>query len=176
MADLQPPQDKAQLLAEIRQAHIRLEELLARLGREQMTQPGVYGQLSIKDVLAHLTAWELLMLDWLSAGWRGETPVVFAPGYTPSAGNADLDQVIDRLNERIYVENRDQPLDEVLARFRAAHAQTVDVLEQASDSDLFDPNGFPWRNGRPFWIAVMGNTYDHYREHTELIQAWLDQR
>jgi hypothetical protein len=50
------------------------------------------------------------------------------------------------------------------------HAELLDMLEQMSFADLMQPNAEdPQR--RPLIIWVMGNTYEHYREHQQTIQA-----
>src|SRR5690242_11069054 len=48
---------KAQLLEELRDEQAGWEALLQDIGEEHMTQPGVAGEWSIKDVVAHLTFW-----------------------------------------------------------------------------------------------------------------------
>jgi hypothetical protein len=44
-------------------------------------QPGIVGEWSAKDVLAHLTEWEQMVLGWYHAGLAGETPALPAPGF-----------------------------------------------------------------------------------------------
>ena len=70
------PQTKAQILTESEKEHIALEKFLAALAPEQMTEPGMLGEWSVKDVLAHLYEWEQMVLGWLITTERGETPAV----------------------------------------------------------------------------------------------------
>jgi len=58
----------------------RSRAILATLTPEQMTRPGALGDWSAKDVLAHLYEWEQMVLGWLAAGQRGQTPSVPARG------------------------------------------------------------------------------------------------
>ena len=48
---------KAQVLDELRDEQAQFDALLRDIGEEHMTQPGVAGEWSIKDVVAHLTFW-----------------------------------------------------------------------------------------------------------------------
>ena len=64
------PTTKSQLLAEIEKEHIALEELIATLTPEQMTQQSVVGKWSVKDVLAHLMEWEQMFLGWYAVVLR----------------------------------------------------------------------------------------------------------
>jgi hypothetical protein len=45
----------------------RLEQNLDKLSPEEMVQNGVVGEWSVKDLLAHLAAWEELYMGWLAA-------------------------------------------------------------------------------------------------------------
>lgn len=65
------PTTKAQPQAEIEQERQALEELLTTLSPEQMNQPAVVGEWSVKDVLAHLSEWETMWLRWFADGLAG---------------------------------------------------------------------------------------------------------
>ena len=168
--------NKATIIKEIEEKHADMEALLAKLDREKMTQPGVYDELSVKDVLAHITAWERLMLGWLERSLRDDPPERFAPGYIISESDPEevTTQVMDKLNEHIFKENTNKSLDEVMADFRSAHTDVVSTIESTAENDLLDPNRFAWRGGSPFWRAVGGNTFWHYQEHIDLLKAWLN--
>jgi hypothetical protein len=62
---------KDQLLKGIHTERVRLESNLSTLSAEEMSQPGVTGTWSVKDILAHLVAWERLFLEWYQAGVKG---------------------------------------------------------------------------------------------------------
>jgi hypothetical protein len=72
-----------------------------------MEEPGIVGEWSVKDVLAHLYEWEQMVLRWLAAGKRGETPEVPAEGYKWNQ--------LPALNEEIWLKYKDLPLDEILS-------------------------------------------------------------
>ncbi|MGH2505096.1 MAG: hypothetical protein ACRDID_21510, partial [Ktedonobacterales bacterium] len=48
---------KAQLLADLRSEQDGFEALLDEVGEQRMIQPGVAGDWSMKDIVAHLTGW-----------------------------------------------------------------------------------------------------------------------
>lgn len=170
----EPPNamDQAELLKLIAESHDQMERLLASMDERQLTQPGVYDNLSVKDILAHLSAWERLADDWIGAGLCGERPVVYTPGF--EVNDPDDEAIMHLLNDHIYQENRDRPLAEVLTQFRATHFHTLELVQALSEIDLNDPNRFDWCNSRPLWTLIAVNTYEHYEEHIVLIQAWLD--
>ena len=70
------PTTKNQILEAAQTERAALEELLATLTFEQMTQPNVIGEWAIKDVLAHLIEWEQMVVEWYETGVKGEVPAV----------------------------------------------------------------------------------------------------
>src|SRR5689334_2622685 len=102
-----PLRCKAQIVTRLYTERRRLEQNLARLRRDEMLQPEVVGQWSVKDVLAHLADWQARMLVWVPAARRGERVETPEPGLTWKQ--------LDLVNQRIYEAHRDQPLEDVLA-------------------------------------------------------------
>jgi uncharacterized protein (TIGR03083 family) len=142
------PNAKLHLVRRLSTERKRLEQNLARLAPEQMLQPGVVGEWSVKDVLAHLAEWEQLCLTWLDASQSGAVPEVPAPGFTW--------KTIDALNQVIYLKHRDRSLEDVLAWFREVHEGFIARIEDLSDDELCSPGFFPWMKNRPFYNWVSG--------------------
>ncbi|MCW5879762.1 MAG: ClbS/DfsB family four-helix bundle protein, partial [Anaerolineae bacterium] len=106
------PAAKATLLEKLSIERSRLEDLLSQLTPTAMEQPGVDHEWSVKDILAHLAAWDCRGMDWIATAVGGERPAI------PEAGKTWDDA--DALNAATYLANRDRPLDEVLADFQQA--------------------------------------------------------
>ncbi len=156
--------DKAKILDGMRTKYAALEDILAPLDEPQMTTEGVNGDWSIKDVLAHISAWHLRLLDRLHAAtWNEE----------PTLSGVVTDEEVARLNEQFYKENKSRPLHDVLTDFRTTYLQIVDVVQAMNEEDLIDPHRFAWMRGNPLWYIIAGDTYEHYQEHTATIQQWL---
>lgn len=142
-----------------------LERVLDQLDEDQWVRPGLEGDRSAKDILAHITTWERRMLGWLDESDRGLVPERPAPGMTWD----DL----DRLNELTYAEHKDKPLVLILEEAEASHAQVLLAVGRMTDADLFDGAHFVWRRGDPMWHMVAANTWWHYLEHRHQLEAWL---
>jgi hypothetical protein len=163
---MQEPKSKAEMLQWVNDEWEALNELLARIPPAEREQPGVEGgDWSIKDLMAHVTAWEKLMVQWLQEAARGETPQRPVPGLTWD----DL----DLLNQRIFDENHNRPLAEVEADFHAFHKTALETVTPWSEADLFTPGRYQWMGDRPLMYVVAGNMWDHYQEHREGLEAWL---
>ena len=153
--------DKASILKAIRTEHEKLEGALAQIGEDQMLQPSFEGGWSAKDLLAHITFWEQRTLNRIKAGLRQSPP--------PKISGS-----VDAINARVFEENRDRPLSDVLRDFHQSYQDFVEQAEALTDEDLTDPHRFAWTRGKPLrgWLKADG--YYHYAEHTRQIQAWLD--
>ena len=122
---------KAQLIAKMKESRAALEKVIAKVPPEALLIPGICGEWSGKDVLAHVAHWQELHLGWWAAEQRGETP------HTPVPGFSWKD--IDALNHQIFLAHRDQSLDEVLKYLRDTFQKFLTVIEQTSEDDLFKP-------------------------------------
>jgi hypothetical protein len=82
-------------------------------------------------MLAHLTAWEQMMLGWYSTGLYGATPALPALGYKWNQ--------LAALNQAIYAQHYDQRLSQVLEAFRASYREAMALIESLSHEELFTP-------------------------------------
>jgi uncharacterized protein (TIGR03083 family) len=141
------------LLERIRQTHRPLEVLVAPLTEAQLTQPGVNGEWTIKDVLAHITWWERHMLRRLRTGQSD----VYREGEDPRTST-------DQANAQVFAANRDRPLAAVLADFDATYREVLSALEHRPEDELAREDTF---------MAIGSDTFTHYPDHTAAIQSWL---
>jgi uncharacterized protein (TIGR03083 family) len=149
------PFTKPQLLSESQKEHEALEQFLSTLSPEQMTRPGTLGDWSVKDVLAHLYEWEQMVLGWLAAGQRGESPHVPAEGYKWSQ--------LPALNEKIREKHSSRSLEETLTLFRDSYNQIMKTIESLSEEALFTPGLYPWMNKNTLGAYFVSATSSHYR-------------
>jgi hypothetical protein len=157
---------KAGLLDRIRVGHELFKALLAELGDEQLTQAGVIGEWSVKDILVHIVVHEQRMLQWMAERMFVGTPVAFQPYGMP-------DPELAEVNERIYQENRDREWVNVLQDWDQAYAHTLAFVEAAAEEDLMGTHRFQLQGGEALGEAVAANTFEHCEEHSRDIRAWL---
>jgi hypothetical protein len=155
---------KAQLLDDLNYEQAYWEALLQDIGEDHMTQPGVAGEWSIKDIVAHLTGWRRRTVGRFQAALRHEpTPPPFWP--------EDM-QTDDEINAWIYGANRDRPLSDILADSRDVFDQLVDTLDAFPEAELLDSTRFAWLEGEPLTAAAL---FGHFHEEHEAdMRAWLD--
>jgi hypothetical protein len=159
--------NKAQLLSRIQTARAPLDAMLAQLTDEQMTQPGVEGKSSVKDILAHITTWEQHCVRRLQAALHdGKAEVyVVAPGEPDGT---------DAVNELMFEKNQQLSLRQVLSDFHQSLQEVLQTVERISEKALLDPIGLAQVFGYPVERVIGSDTFVHYPEHIESIRTWLE--
>jgi hypothetical protein len=159
---MEAPMTSATFLDSLRSGRAEWDALLEEIGADRMTQPGVEGEWSIKDIIAHVTWHERQMVGVLQA--------------RALVGSDLWNLPLDERNAAIFEQNRDRPLNEVLEESRQVYPQLLELAESLSDEELNDPRRFP---GMPDewvpWGLVADNTFTHYPDHIASIRAWLNQ-
>ena len=164
--DYHPP-TKSDLLAVIRAERAQLESLFEGMTDAQMTDPCVEASWSIKDILAHIAAWERLAFDRIQAAVSGN-PLKFPL----IRGDAD----VDKFNAEVYEKNKDQPLAKVAAEFKDSHSNFVALIDTLEEDFLSKPLPFDWAGKLTAQVVISANTHWHYIEHAATIEKWLDQQ
>jgi hypothetical protein len=145
---------KLQLLKDIQTERRRLEKSLSTLSNDEMTQPGIVGEWSVKDILAHLVAWEEFLLDWYQAGIQNRIPSKAPVGMSRKA--------MDALNRDIYEMNCQRSLDDVLTTFRLSFQNVLSAIEAMPDEEIFAHSRFSWTGRLSLADYIAGNTCNHY--------------
>ena len=157
---------RADLLAELNSEYEAWEGLLAQIGEDRMEEPGVAGSWSIKDVIAHLTAWRRRTVGRLESVARGQPePAHEWP--------ADLHED-DEINAWFHARDRGKSVREVLSESRSVYQQLVSAIQKLPENSLDDPARFPWMEGAPVTgAAFFGHFHD---EHEADMRAYLSRQ
>lgn len=158
--------NKDGLLDALEDGRERLVETLEDLPQDVMLEPGVTGEWSVKDILAHLNAWEAELIKLLWQARQGRKPTVAQV----------LESEVDERNQQYYEQSRDRPLARVLSDFEGIRRQTIRQVEAFSEKELTDPARFTWLKGRALWERIAEDSYAHDAEHTTDILAWRQRR
>lgn len=158
------PPTKTELIDLIRRDRQRLERLIAHAPPDRITQPGVENDWSIKDIMAHVADWEQYVVRRIDAALHGRP---LDQRHMPN------DAAMDQINADNIDRSRHHPLDQIQAAFAQSADQVIAVLEQLSDDDLWSTTTVSERFNGPLWQHIAVNTYEHYVEHSEPIEAWL---
>lgn len=156
---------KVEIIEQIREARGAMLAALDDLSPDNMLRPGAVGLWSVKDALAHLTAWESELITALSRLDR--------PASVPQIVKIDD---IDEWNEEQYRVNARRSLDIVLEDFNGVHKHLIKAVEDLDDKTLEDVRKFPWLEGEPLWYLIAENATWHEQEHAEEIRKWREEQ
>jgi hypothetical protein len=168
-----PKTHKEIFLARLMHERDKFELLLNRVGyTRRMTLKGVSGKWSIKDILAHILAYEQYIADRLDEILHNE---VYVPCRTQNALDAFLDEFgypdfgsplldDDGPNEWVTDRYKTVSLDDVVMQEIQAFAAIISSLDAMSEEMM---------NRHNLYDRVANNTFLHYREHTADIKRWL---
>lgn len=146
---------KEEILTKSKKERDALDEFLSSLPVEQMTEPGIVGDWSVKDVLAHLYEWEQMVLRWIAASERGETPSVPAEGYKWNH--------LPALNAEIQEKLSHHSLDEMQKMYQESHKQITRTIEDMPEKEMFTSGLYPWMNKNTLGAYFVSATSSHYR-------------
>jgi hypothetical protein len=162
---------KRHILVALREMLDQWEDLLAPLTEAQVTSPLQPSHLSIKDIIAHLTAWQKLSNARVEAVQLDREPIMpmqFAGVDADAEGNTD------GLNAAIFETHRQEPWEQVYQAWRQGFRQLLGGAEGVTERDLLDGGRFSWLGGSPPAVILLA-TYDHHREHLEELSNWLSE-
>jgi len=137
-------------------------EAIDDLTDEQLEQPGVVGDWSIKDLMFHLTMWEAELVKLL---WQA------AQGVQPTTAHFSKLSVDER-NAAWSAQAGDRTLDQVIDDFAGVRKQTSRRVTAFKDKDLEDPQRYPWLKGHPLWVWIAEDSFKHEAEHIVQVLQW----
>lgn len=164
--------DKQQILTVLREELRQWEELLAGKGEEQITTPWTpqkpYNR-SLKDVIAHLGAWQQVSLARADAAYLDRSPEfpAWLAGRDPDVDDA---AELDRLNDGIYAATCNQSWAKVHSEWLQGFLWFLELAERFPESDLGDTERYPWLEGHPLSLVFL-NSCKHHQEHRKLLAS-----
>jgi hypothetical protein len=143
-----------QVLERLERAWADFASSYAGLSDAELLRPGVQGQWSVRDIIAHVTWWEEEALKHLPLVHRGGRP----PRYSVLYGG------IDAFNAEMTEQRRHLSLAEVRRQHHDVHARLVAYV-RAAPEELYA------RETR-FRRRLRLDTYGHYPLHSRAIREW----
>lgn len=161
---------KAELLEWLREEYRQWEALLDQIGPARMDQPGVNGDWSIKDLVAHMSVWQPKLTNQIQAAQRGDPE-------PPPPWPAGL-QTDDEINAWIYESSKGRSVREVLDESQLIFRQFLAVVEGLPEDVRIEQVHHQGRSYHLVWLGdqrfPVGEFFDHYHDdHEADVRAWL---
>lgn len=148
--------DRRQLLKKLDKSWLEIKASYAGLSDSQLTEPGVTGDWSVKDILAHVTTWEEEALKYLPLIVKGGRP----PRYSVKYGG------IDAFNAQMTEQKRGLSLADVLDQLDETHRRLIAYIQSVPEEQF--------TRETPFRHRLRLDTYSHYPIHTRMIREWRE--
>jgi hypothetical protein len=157
------PSSKGELIRAMVSARGQFDALVNQIPRSKMALSGASGEWSVKDIVAHVTSYDRWL--GLALALRGQKPPDHWVQDTPLA----------EFNRKLFDENRDLPLDQVLEDSRRVWAEILEAARAQSETYLFTEQSVP---GVPYRFkpseVLKSESYGHYLDHVPGLKAWIE--
>jgi uncharacterized damage-inducible protein DinB len=166
--------DNISALARLRDELTSWEELLAERDEAQIVAPIPSSGGSLKDVIAHLHAWQQVSLARMEAAANNTQPNMpdWLDGQDPES-----EAYREQFNARIHDIYRAQPWSQVHHAWRTGFRRFIALAEATPTESLMALDRFSWLRGYAL-VAVLEGSCEHHREHREQLDAldsfWKD--
>jgi uncharacterized damage-inducible protein DinB len=151
------------LAGQLADARERLLAAIEGLSDEEMLEPGVCGEWSVRDILAHVAAWDRETTAMFEAMLNGERHYFL-----------DLDEDgLEQFNQEHHEATRGALLPDVLAELTASREAMLELVRGVDNLRLFSPA--PGDEHADMSIAAcLGAQIQHDEEHAEMIETWRE--
>ena len=148
------------ILADLRLARDEFVAALDDVDPALLTAPGMVGDWSARELVAHLGYW---------TGHAAEALHHAERGILHEFGTDDPDFDVDEINATVTRVARETDLATVSRREEAAYGALVDRLAAADDAWLPETVAY----GDTLEQVLREDGPEHYREHTQDLRAWF---
>jgi hypothetical protein len=163
--------NKQQILQRLKEEFDRWEALLASMSEDQIIAPQLPANWSVKDVIAHLWAWQQRSIARMEAAVHNKEPEF--PNW-PAEFDPEVEDQPNQLNAWLYETNRDKPWSRVYADWRDGFLHFMELGKAIPEPDLLKPGRYSWLDRYPLSL-VLTASYDHHAEHWDWLTDWFHQ-
>jgi hypothetical protein len=158
------PKTKKELIELSKENYEKLIALVDSFSEEEKHAEFPEGTLNrnIRDVLAHLHEWHLMMLDWYKVGMNGKKPEMPAKGYSWKQ--------TPELNKEIWKKYRKSELGEVRKLLDQSFSKVQKVIKKHSNEELFEKKRYHWTGTTSLGAYLVSATSSHYDWAYKLIK------
>jgi uncharacterized damage-inducible protein DinB len=146
----------------LEQSHLMVLQVVDDLPEREWDIPGACGAWSVKDIMAHLTSYEELLVDVLSTFLTDEpTPLL------DKFKDKSVDFNKTEIEARQYL-----TAQQVMNEYEEAQLHSSDLLVQIPQEKLLQTGTMPWYGSERCLADLINNFCAHTREHCAQIKAF----
>ena len=151
------PKNKTQLLELSNSNFKKMLELVDSFGEEEIINgklPFEDRDKNIRDILAHLHHWHLMMQEWYEVGMSGVKPDMPAKGYTW--------KTVPDLNYEIWKQYQSFSYSQVDKLLKESFSDIQELINSHSDDELFEKKRYKWTGTTSLGSYLVSATSSHY--------------
>ncbi|MFT5762677.1 MAG: hypothetical protein ACI8X3_000092 [Saprospiraceae bacterium] len=165
---MQEPKTKTELIELSQNNYKKLIDLVNSYSKEEIEREFPEGTLNrnVRDVLAHLHHWHLMLLDWYKIGMNGEKPDMPSKGYTW--------KTLPGLNKKIWKEYQNVELEPVKEFLDISFANVQKIISNHTNEEIYEKNKYKWTGTTSLGGYLISNTSSHYDWAIKLVKKSLN--
>jgi len=109
---------------------------------------------NIRDLIYHLHAWHMKLIEWFQIEREGGTPILPSPGYTWD----DMEEI----NEMFYEDCQTYTLDHTLNLIEKSHQDLLKLIDTYDEEVLCTAGHFKWAGKAPVSNLIDAIMAHHY--------------
>jgi len=154
-------------ITRLRAARKELQETLVGLTEEDMLRPNAVSKWSLKDLLAHIAAWDEEQLRVIQAFAMQPEPQY---AYSISERND-----FAAWNQEQIAQRQELSLQQVMSEFENARRDLIQIVEGVTDQVLSRSKMTSWGQART-GLELLADQAQHDLEHAGHIRSWRKKR
>lgn len=150
--------EKQKVIQSFKAGHEKMKDVMQGLTKKQMVEEKVLGDWSVKDILAHLSAWSWEAIEEINRVLQNKA----------SWHRLDIEKDwTDRFNQMEIAKRRKRSLRAVIDEWEKSFQAEIARLEQLTKEDWFHQSGQDrWENGTPVTVHSLYD-YEYQGENHE---------
>jgi hypothetical protein len=161
--------EKDSVMRMLRDEFARWDRLLTQMDEEDILSPRFPEGWSLKDVLAHLYAWQRRSVARAEAGLFDHAPQL---GDWPAGFDPAEEEPVDEVNAWIYATHRDLDWPTIYQSWRLTFLRLIQLGSLLPEDTLIQKDRFAWLPGYAL-IDVFTGSLEHHREHWDMLHEGL---
>ena len=159
--------NKTQTIQFLQEDHKKLENAISSLKKEQLTDYAILGAWTIKEIIAHISAWNKEILKAIELVLNDEKPWYIEEGE-------------DKFNEKEIQRRKNWSIDKVVEEWQLSFNQLIQRIEAITSSEWNYQTDYTWPSGGSVSVSsLFGYRYKgegHEGGHAKQIEEFFKTR
>jgi len=163
---------KQQIIEFLKEDHKKMEFVVNSLHKEEFLKFRIQDSWNVKDIIAHLTAWNFELVKMVDVLLKDEKPW-FVDDYRKTK------QLETEFNKIQVIKRKSHSLEDVIDEWQQSFESLVKKIESLRDNELNYISSYFWEEGSPVTVkSLFGYRYKgegHEGGHAKIVEEYFDE-